>query len=174
MLSRWRMTFLVLKFSLIGPSWQHFGTNLVVNVTSVALSSLCPSVDVGAVRCGRTVTYITHAGCHWPLMDLSDLRAAFTSTVPTCSLIITAGMKQTEERSGVSTKILKCRDVSGCKRRYFFLLHLCFMSNQGSTANEKQQSKLLFSLPLISQDTVFLLSRLASLPETRFQQTLTN
>lgn len=121
MFPRWLLTFIAPEFSVIGPSCQHFGTNRVVTVAPVAPSSLCPSVAMGgAVWCGRTVTNITHAGHHWPLMDISNLRAACASTSATCSLIITAGMEQKGEWSSVSTKILKCRDVRGCERLFFY------------------------------------------------------
>lgn len=161
---------------------ERFVSSSTVTQTVSGISDSILSVSIcGRVRPvwrGRAVMNLTPAGGHQPPTGLSEQRAAAASTSAN-SLIITAdstfddkGETTVEERLSWNTEMQGLDlDLRGCEGEDFFFFLRLHVSYQIKAAQQTRSSrvKLLFSLLLISQDTVFIMSHLTSLPETRLQ-----
>lgn len=116
-------------------------------------SFLSPSVDVWA-WCDKSNT-----GRRPPASDRLIWASANSLIITADSTFDDKGATTVEERLNWNTEMQRLDlDLRRCESLFFFFTPPCVLSNQGSTTNEKRQSKFLLSLLLISQDTVFLMS----------------
>lgn len=156
-------------------SCQRFWMTSDTDTDSDSIFSFSISWRVGPVWHGRTVINVRQAG-------LSEQRAAAAST-STNSLIITADSTFYDKAEVAVEECLNCnaRIESGFKedvkdKKFWGVFLPLHLSHQVKVPSQMQSSrvKLLLSLLLTSQDTVFLMSHLLSLPSRHFEPISTN